>query len=106
MAGTVKDCTNCANMDVTHKNPVCDPCSFFTDGRAPTHWKAVEAPAPTHLTSAPFTDTQRLEWLLPVMAAVDDPARVGDKRTVALSAAFVLGKSGREAIDFAMEGSP
>lgn len=76
-----RDCTNCANMDATHPNPVCEPCSYFTD-------------------------TQRLEWLLPVMAAVDDPARVGDKRTVALSAAFVLGKSGREAIDFAMEGSP
>lgn len=102
-----RDCTNCANMDAAHPNPVCEPCSHFTDGRAPTHWKAiVVAQAPAHPPSAPFTDTQRLEWLLPVMAAVDDPARVGDKRTVALSAAFVLGKSGREAIDFAMEGSP
>ena len=101
-----RDCTNCANMDVTHTNPVCEPCSYFTDGRAPTHWKAiVVAQAPTHPTSAPFTDTQRLDWLLPVMAAIDDPAHVGDRRTVALSAAFMLGKSGREAIDFAMEGS-
>jgi len=105
MAGTVKDCTNCANMDRTHLNPVCDPCTFFTDGRAPTHWKAVLAQAPTHPTSAPFTDTQRLEWLLPAMAALDDPQNVGNKRTVALSAAFMLGKSGRDAIDFAMEGS-
>lgn len=100
----IKDCTNCANMDITHTNPVCEPCAYFTDGRAPTHWKAIEV-VPAHPTSAPFTDRQRLEWLLPLIAQVDDPARVGDKRTVALSAAFMLGKSGREAIDFAIEGS-
>lgn len=61
--------------------------------------------APAHSPSGPYTDTQRLDWLLPVMSMDADPARVGDKRTVALAAAFMLGKSGREAIDFAMEGS-
>ena len=61
--------------------------------------------APIHPPSAPYTDTQRLEWLLPVMSLDDDPARVGDRRTIALAAAFMLGKTGRDAIDFAMEGS-
>lgn len=99
------DCTNCANFDKTHKNPVCDPCTFFTDGRAPTGWAAMPQ-APIHGPTAPYTDSQRLDWMLPLVADVDDPAGVGDRRTAALSAAFLIGKSGRDAIDFAMEGSP
>lgn len=98
------DCTNCANFDKTHKNPVCEPCTFFTDGRNPTGWAATQASS--SVGSSDYTDTQRLEWLLPVVAALDDPQSVGNKRTVALAAAFMLGKSGRGAIDYAMEGSP
>lgn len=107
MTDVTRGCTTCARVADPTDTLHCQPCTFFTDGTPPTNWLPISLPqAPAHPPSAPFTDTQRLEWLLPVMAAVDDPARVGDKRTVALSAAFVLGKSGREAIDFAMEGSP
>ena len=104
-------CSACVHMDQPGTGPNCGPCQWPLDpaerpsGFVPTQAKPL-AQAPIHPPSAPFTDTQRLDWLLPVMAALDDPAHVGDKRTVALSAAFMLGKSGREAIDFAMEGSP
>ena len=103
---TKLDCNNCANFEKVHKNPVCDPCTFFTDGRTPTHWKAIQALAPIHGPTAPYTDTQRLNWMLTMMSLGDDPANVGDKRTAALAATILLGKQGRDAIDFAMEGSP
>lgn len=64
------------------------------------------SPAPHPGPTGPFTDTQRLDWMMPMMSLGDDPARVGNKRTVALASALVLGKTGRDAIDYAMEGSP
>lgn len=94
-------CSACVHMGQPGTGPNCGPCQWPHD--------PAERPSgfvPIHPPSAPFTDTQRLEWLLPVMAALDDPANVGNKRTVALASAFMLGKSGRDAIDFAMEGSP
>ena len=51
-------------------------------------------------------DQRRLEWLLPVIGTAGDTDRVGNARTMALGAALMLGKTGRDAIDFAMEGSP
>lgn len=58
-------------------------------------------PAPTGPT-----DTQRLEWVLPLLSLDDGDGAPGNRRTVALASALVLGKSGRDAIDFAMEGFP
>lgn len=105
-----RDCTNCARTaDPT--DPVhCGPCVFFPDARPPTNWLAPapvsSARAPIHPTSAPYTDTQRLEWMLPLVSTLDDPTGVGHKRTLALAAALQLGKTGRDAVDFALEGSP
>ena len=103
-----RDCTNCGNFDkaAAPGNPgPCGPCVFSVGGaQPPSQWVAAQAPSAP--TNAPFTDTQRLDWMLPLMSLQDDRENVGDKRTVALSAALVLGKSGRDAIDFAMEGSP
>lgn len=51
-------------------------------------------------------DQKRLEWLFPVLTKLDDPAGIGGPRTAALGAALMLGKTGRDALDYAMEGSP
>lgn len=96
-----RDCTNCAR-DADPTDPVhCGPCVFFPDARPPTNWLA---PAPVQ--SSGYTDTQRLEWMLPLVSTLDDPTGVGHKRTLALAAALQLGKTGRDAVDFALEGSP
>lgn len=95
------DCNNCARGADPLDTVYCQPCAFFTDGRPPTNWVAIQI-----LSEPDYTDTQRLEWMLPLMSVVDDPTGLGEKRTAALAAALMLGKNGRDAIDFAMEGSP
>ena len=70
-------------------------------GGARPQWKPWPQPVDT-----PVTDTQRLDWMLPLMSLADDPNNLGGPRTKALAAALVLGKTGRDAIDYAMEGSP
>ena len=54
---------------------------------------------------AALADRDRLEWLLPVLdSAFGD--EVGNLRTQALSAGLLLGKTGRDLVDFAREGCP
>lgn len=108
MTDATKDCTTCARIADPTDTLHCQPCVFFTDGRPPTNWVPVGMPqrAPIHPPSAPYTDTQRLDWMLPLVTLLDDPAQVGEARTMALSAALLAGKRGRDAIDYAMEGSP
>jgi hypothetical protein len=53
----------------------------------------------------PVTDTTRLEWLLPVLELAPADADLSNQRSMALAAALMMGKSGRDALDFAMEGS-
>lgn len=49
-----------------------------------------------------MTDTERLEWMMPIMQLAE-PEGVADYRTMLLFGAITLGKQGREAIDAAME---
>ena len=49
-------------------------------------------------------DRKRLEWLLPVINGEDE--NVADHRTAALTAGLMLGKTGVELVDYAMEGCP
>ena len=51
-------------------------------------------------------DTARIDWLIPVIATVNGQAEVGRARTLALAAALLVGLAGRDAIDYAREGSP
>lgn len=93
-------CNTCAPRALPGDGPICGPCVFSED-KPPTNWAALEANS-----SDPLADQRRLEWLLPVMSLAGDQANVGVARTLALGAALMLGKTDRDAIDFAMEGSP
>lgn len=53
-----------------------------------------------------LADQRRIDWLLPVICLEDDAGGVGRPRTLALAAALMLGLVGRDAIDYAREGSP
>jgi hypothetical protein len=97
---TDRSCTTCVRADKPISDPVCAPC-WSAGGGARPQWKPWPQPV-----IAPVTDTQRLDWLLPLVTVLDDPNNLGGPRTKALAAALVLGKSGRDAIDYAMEGSP
>lgn len=57
-------------------------------------------------TDDTLADQRRIDWLIPVIATVEGQAEVGRARTEALGAALLVGLVGRDAIDFAMEGSP
>jgi hypothetical protein len=50
-------------------------------------------------------DRLRFEWMLPICSCTDDDSKVTDARALRVAAALMLGKSGRDAIDTAMEGS-
>jgi hypothetical protein len=54
--------------------------------------------------SGEVTDAQRLDWVLPIVEGDDTPE--ANLRTQALAASIMLGKTGRDMLDFAMEGSP
>lgn len=47
------------------------------------------------------TDTQRLDWLLPIVSGEDN--QISTQRTIALALMLVNGLEGRPAIDKAME---
>lgn len=97
-----KGCTNCGHIDAGKE--VCDPCEFYPreNGRPPTRWVAMQGPD-TSVGDALQADRRRLEWLIPV---IDDSDAAGGPRTMALGAALMVGKTGRDAIDYAMEGCP
>lgn len=90
----VKDCTTCRH----EFSDLRDPCSRRSS------FELWEPGRPA--TGDLLADQRRLEWLLTVMSLEDDQGKVGGPRTAALAAALMLGKTGRDAIDFAMEGSP
>lgn len=50
------------------------------------------------------TDTEMLDWLLPVVSGAESPEI--NRRTIALMGALMLGKEGRAAVAAAMEGAP
>lgn len=51
------------------------------------------------LISRDPADTDRLDWVLPIVSGDDDA--VANRRTAALAAGLVRGLSGRELVDFA-----
>lgn len=89
-------CTTCLHLDEPSDGPHCGPCDRYVN------FEPIDPPQ----RSAPYTDTQRINWLMPLLSLGDDPQRPAGRRTAALAAAYQIGKAGREAIDFAMEGSP
>ena len=91
-------CRNCRHGDLGGDESPCRGCTGFDK------WEP--EPPPTPSTEELLADQRRLEWLLTVMSLEDDQGEVGGPRTAALGAALMLGKTGRDAIDFAMEGSP
>ena len=93
-------CNTCAHQALPGDGPICGPC-VFSENKPPTNWAARETNG-----GDPIADQRRLEWLLPVIGTAGDTDRVGNARTLALGAALMLGKTDRDAIDFAMEGSP
>lgn len=98
-------CARCANLDANAT--VCGPCEFppkREDGTRdpPTRWVAMQGPDTT-VGDALQADQRRLEWLIPV---IDDSDAAGGPRTIALGAALMLGKAGRDALDFAMKACP
>ena len=97
---TDRSCMTCVRADKPISDPTCEAC--WSAGVFPQRWE----PGPPQPVGTPVTDTQRLDWLLPLVTVLDDPTNVGGPRTQALAAALVLGKTGRDAIDYAMEGSP
>ena len=97
MISEVRTCVTCARGDARITDSTCSACFAF-DAWTP---EVATVSADTLLA-----DQRRLEWILPVMSLSSDPASVGHARTMALGAALMLGKTDRDAIDFAMEGSP
>ena len=68
MVDVTRDCTTCARVADPTDTLHCQPCTFFTDGTPPTNWLPISLPqAPAHPPSAPYTDTQRLDWMLPLV---------------------------------------
>ena len=51
-------------------------------------------------------DQKRLEWCMVILELTEAPPNVADHRVAAMAAALMLGKTGRDALDYAMEGSP
>lgn len=51
-------------------------------------------------------DRVRLNWVMPVLSCTDDDSALTDQRAMHIAAALMLGKTGRDAIDTAMEGKP
>lgn len=47
-----------------------------------------------------MTDTERLEWALPILTSDDE----ADARAELVAGALLMGKSGREALDLAISG--
>lgn len=92
MSDVLRECATCTRANQPIDHPTCAAC--WSKGTSLPLWEP-ESP-----------DTQRLNWLLPLVTVLDDPTNVGGPRTQALAAALMLGKSGRDAIDYAMEGSP
>lgn len=56
------------------------------------------------LLSRSPVDTERLEWVLPIVTGDDD--EVASRRTAALAQGLLRSLSGRELIDFARQISP
>lgn len=52
----------------------------------------------------PRTDTERLEWVMDVLSLGDDTK--ADRKAVVLGGAILQGKTGRDAIDSAMDAMP
>lgn len=50
------------------------------------------------------TDTTRLDWVLDILSLGEDDAKA-DSKTLKIMGAIMLGKTGRDAIDAAMENS-
>lgn len=90
------NCDTCQHVDLDVSKQPCRGCSNGSG------W----TPFPAAASEGLRADQRRLEWLLPVIGTAGDTDRVGNARTMALGAALMLGKTDRDAIDFAMEGSP
>jgi len=56
------------------------------------------------LPPGPTTETERLDWLLPIITGVNTPEI--DKRTAAIGACLIAGLDGRDALDRAMGLAP
>lgn len=86
----------------------CNTCAFSErpGGEFPCHSCEPGERASGWTDPVLLADQRRLQWLLPVIGTAGDPDHVGNARTMALGAALMLGKTDRDAIDFAMEGSP
>ena len=97
-----RTCESCAHIEVA---PGAEPCATCVSGVGFPGWTpAVERRVDAHQRL--LDDQKRLEWLFPVLTKLDDPTGIGGPRTAALGAALMLGKTGRDALDYAMEGSP
>ena len=97
MTEAARGCTTCAWGAAPSNAEPCCGCKGFA------LWEPDNDAASAQ---ALIADQRRLEWLLTVMSLDDDPKGLGGHRTVALGAALMLGKTGRDAVDYAMEGSP
>ena len=97
MRPVVKACHNCAHCDLAVDDTPCRGCFA---------WSAWTRQVATASSDTLLADQRRLEWILPLISLDSDPLGLGQKRTMALGAALMLGKTDRDAIDFAMEGSP
>lgn len=112
---TSKDCNNCTHclksVSVGFTVATCEKLHKVIDVQTTLKplttpkWCPMSSVHPTILASMaamvpPPTDTQRLEWLLPVVSG--GISAEADRRTLALGTALISGLEGRALIDKAM----